>query len=225
MMINKEWSVGSGENSKEIDLQNNRIKREKEVFYNTVLEIPPNPKEPWDREMDYDDSVTPEIPTQQLPDDDDNMVSQPTETHDHSSNYTAITSTLADNNNSNMPGPDLELLAVLLKNPQIVFALTAGQGGSLTNEQMVRLLDAIKDNAARGGSINSLVSGLVERKSEEKVEVSLPSPTPSSNPVTVRRQLYACYHVCTKSYAYAICKDFILFFLAFVMVPQSTTNA
>ncbi|KAI7747691.1 hypothetical protein M8C21_029029 [Ambrosia artemisiifolia] len=183
MKINKEWSVCSGENSKEIDVQNNRIKREKEVFY-TTLEIPPNPKEPWDREMDYDDSLTPEIPTDQLPDDDDNMVAQPAEVAgDQTSNYAASTSTPTENNR-NMPGPDLELLAVLLKNPQIVFALTAGQGGSLTNEQMVKLLDAIKANAARGGSINSLVNGLVERKAEERVEVSLPSPTPSSDPVT-----------------------------------------
>ncbi|KAI3693511.1 hypothetical protein L1987_76455 [Smallanthus sonchifolius] len=42
MMIFKEWSVCSGENSKEIDVQNNRIRREKEVFYNTVHEIPKN---------------------------------------------------------------------------------------------------------------------------------------------------------------------------------------
>ncbi|XP_076950363.1 homeobox protein LUMINIDEPENDENS-like [Bidens hawaiensis] len=183
--VNKEWSVCAGENSKEIDVQNNRIKREKEVFYTTLHEIPPNPKEPWDREMDYDDSLTPQIPTEQLPEDDDSMMAQPTvAVANHTNNYAASTSTLAENNNRNMPGPDLELLAALLKNPEIVFALTAGQGGSLTNEQMVKLLDAVKANAARGGSVNSLVNGLVERKAEEKVEVSLPSPTPSTNPVT-----------------------------------------
>ncbi|KAD1761765.1 hypothetical protein E3N88_42337 [Mikania micrantha] len=173
MKMNKEWSVCCGENSKEIDVQNNRIRREKEVFYNTVVEIPQNPKEPWDREMDYDDSLTPEIPTDQLPDDDDHMVVE--------SNHDAA----AASTSRNTPGPDLELLAVLLKNPQIVFALTAGQGGSLTDEQMVKLLDAIKANATSGGSIDSLVNGLVYTKAEEpKVEVSLPSPTPSSNPVT-----------------------------------------
>ncbi|KAL8207736.1 hypothetical protein R6Q57_007148 [Mikania cordata] len=173
MKMNKEWSVCCGENSKEIDVQNNRIRREKEVFYNTVVEIPQNPKEPWDREMDYDDSLTPEIPTDQLPDDDDHMVVE--------SNHDAA----AASTSRNTPGPDLELLAVLLKNPQIVFALTAGQGGNLTDEQMVKLLDAIKANATSGGSIDSLVNGLVYTKAEEaKVEVSLPSPTPSSNPVT-----------------------------------------
>lgn len=189
MKMNKEWSVCYGENSKEVDVQNNRIKREKEVFYNRILDIPPNPKEPWDREMDYDDSLTPEIPTDQLPDEDENMATEPTQTEldpaDVTSNNAASTSTstVSENNNRTL-GPDLELLAVLLKNPQIVFALTAGQGGSLTNEQMVKLLDAMKDNAARGGSIDSLVSGLVEPKPEERVEVSLPSPTPSTNPVT-----------------------------------------
>nr|XP_043619577.1 homeobox protein LUMINIDEPENDENS [Erigeron canadensis] len=184
MKIIKEWSVCCGENSKEVDVQNNRIKREKEVFYNTILEIPPNPKEPWDQEMDYDDSLTPVIPIEQLPDDDDNMIAEPTEVApEHTNNYAAGTSTITENNYRNAAEPDLELLAVLLKNPQIVFALTAGQGGNLSNEQMVQLLDAIKVNAAQGGSIGSLVDGLVERKAE-KVEVSLPSPTPSSEPVT-----------------------------------------
>ncbi|XP_071701551.1 homeobox protein LUMINIDEPENDENS isoform X2 [Rutidosis leptorrhynchoides] len=181
MMINKEWSVCCGENSKEVDIQNNRIKREKEVFYKTKLEIPSNPKEPWDIEMDYDDSLTPEIPSEQPPDDDNNMVVEPTP--DPTNNNDAGPSTVAENN-KNMPEPDLELLAVLLKNPEIVFALTAGQGGNLTNEQMVRLLDVVKANAASGGSISSLVNGLVERKTYEKVEVSLPSPTPSNDRVT-----------------------------------------
>ncbi|CAI9297185.1 unnamed protein product [Lactuca saligna] len=186
MKMNKEWSVCYGENSKEVEVQNKRMKREKEVFYNTNLEIPANPKEPWDREMDYDDSLTPEIPTEQLPDEDDEnmkMVTQePTQTE-------AVT--ISENNKLSSIGPDLELLAVLLKNPQIVFALTAGQGGSLSNAQMVKLLDAMKANAASGGSIDSLVSGLLvdephKTKTEEKrvVEVSLPSPTPSTNPVT-----------------------------------------
>lgn len=184
MKMNKEWSVCYGENSKEVEVQNKRIKREKEVFYDTNLEIPANPKEPWDREMDYDDSLTPEIPIEQLPDEDDenmNMVTQ-------ESTQTEVT--VSENNKLSSIGPDLELLAVLLKNPQIVFALTAGQGGSLSNAQMVKLLDAMKANAASGGSIDNLVSGLLvephKTKTEEKrvVEVSLPSPTPSTNPVT-----------------------------------------
>lgn len=200
--MNKEWSVCYGENSKEVEVQNKRIKREKEVFYDTNLEIPANPKEPWDREMDYDDSLTPEIPIEQLPDEDDenmNMVTQ-------ESTQTEVT--VSENNKLSSIGPDLELLAVLLKNPQIVFALTAGQGGSLSNAQMVKLLDAMKANAASGGSIDNLVSGLLvephKTKTEEKrvVEVSLPSPTPSTNPVTVRQcQLYnkKHHHVLYKS--------------------------
>lgn len=176
MKMNKEWSVCYGENSKEVEIQNNRIKREKEVFYKTMVEIPANPKEPWDKEMDYDDSLTPEIPTDQLPDEEDSMATE-TEVDP------AVTTNNATSSENHNLGPDLELLAVLLKNPQIVFALTAGQGGSLTNEQMVKLLDAMKANAATGGSVDSLVSGLVERE-RVAVEVSLPSPTPSTNPVT-----------------------------------------
>jgi hypothetical protein len=68
MKHNDLWSVGASENSKEVEFQKNRNRREKETIYQTVQEIPSNPKEPWDIEMDYDDTLTPEIPTEQLPD-------------------------------------------------------------------------------------------------------------------------------------------------------------
>ena len=70
--------------------------------------------------------------------------------------------------------PDLKLLAVLLKNPALVFALISGQAGNLTSEETVKLLDMIKAGGA-GLAGNSNDTG---KKLEEKVEVSLPSPTP-----------------------------------------------
>ncbi|PQQ03046.1 homeobox protein LUMINIDEPENDENS isoform X2 [Prunus yedoensis var. nudiflora] len=66
--LDPEWRVGGGENGKEIEVQRNRNRREKETIYQRVQEIPSNPKEPWDIEMDYDDSLTPEIPIEQPPD-------------------------------------------------------------------------------------------------------------------------------------------------------------
>ena len=62
IQVNAAWEVGAGGNSKEIEVQKNRIRREKETIYQTLQEVPLNPKEPWDMEMDHDDSLTPEIP-------------------------------------------------------------------------------------------------------------------------------------------------------------------
>ncbi|XP_059659526.1 homeobox protein LUMINIDEPENDENS [Cornus florida] len=183
MRIDGDWRLGSGESSKEVEVQKNRICREKEIVYNTVQEIPANPKEPWDREMDYDDTLTPEIPTEQLPDADgaEPMASSSENKNISVTPATTTTATSSQNGNGGMPEPDLELLAVLLKNPELVFALTSGQGGgNLSSEDTVKLLDMIKVNGVGGlGNVNGLGT-----MAEEKVEVSLPSPTPSSDPVT-----------------------------------------
>ncbi|XP_057484483.1 homeobox protein LUMINIDEPENDENS-like [Actinidia eriantha] len=188
--IHDAWRVDTGENSKEVEVQRNRIRREKETFYRTSQEIPSDPKEPWDCEMEYDDTLTPEILTEQLPDCDGGEAAvSPRE-----NKISAVAppapaeSTLAQSSNGRMPEPDLELLAVLLNNPELVFALTSGQGcGNLSSEETVKLLDMIKANGvvavSRSQSI-SVSTGLGGRNAEENVQVSLPSPTPSSDPVT-----------------------------------------
>ncbi|KAM1101803.1 hypothetical protein ACFX2B_008034 [Malus domestica] len=188
--LDPSWSVGGGENGKENEVQRNRNRREKEIIYRTVQETPSNPKEPWDIEMDYDDSLTPEIPIEQPPD-----VADSTETQAFPREYNpetmvvpsqgansvaSLPPALSQINKASAAEPDLELLAVLLKNPELVFALTSGQAANLSSEDTVKLLDMIKSGGAGvAGSVNGL-----GRKMEERVEVSLPSPTPSSNPGT-----------------------------------------
>lgn len=170
--INDLWSVGAGESSKEVHVQKNRNRRERETFYYTNQEIPSNPKEPWDREMDHDDSLTPEIPTEQPPDNE----TETQVTHgEHVNGAATLEPSTSQTGGAVSAEPDLELLAVLLKNPALVFALTSGQAGNLTSEETVKLLDMIKAGGADTG-----------KNVEEKVEVSLPSPTPSTNPGTVR---------------------------------------
>lgn len=83
----------------------------------------------------------------------------------------------SSNYNAGAAEPDLELLAVLLKNPELLFALTSGQAGSLPSQEIVKLLDMIKKG---GANMAANING-----TQEKVEVSLPSPTPS-DPRTVR---------------------------------------
>lgn len=188
-----------GESSKEVEVQKNRIRREKETVYEALQDIPSNPKEPWDLEMDYDDSLTPVIPIEQPPDADSAAESpvppEPVAGWGETERNT-VAVVASERSSSLLPGngnassnsnvgsaalPDFELLSVLLKNPELVFALMNGQAGSLSSEDTVRLLDMIKANGV--GSLGTL-NGL-DRKAEEKVEVSLPSPTPSSNPVPV----------------------------------------
>ncbi|KAL2345392.1 hypothetical protein Fmac_006677 [Flemingia macrophylla] len=175
------WRVGDGENSKEVDVQKNRIRRERETIYKTLQEMPPNPKEPWDLEIDYDDTLTPEIPTEQLPDGDGAEIAaspKPVATHTVQGVASTSSTSLAT------AEPDLELLAVLLKNPELVFALTSGQAGSIPSEETVKLLDMIKRGVNLGLSENTNGNYASSVKASEKVEVSLPSPTPSSDPRT-----------------------------------------
>eukprot|EP00258_Populus_trichocarpa_P024685 XP_024440704.1 homeobox protein LUMINIDEPENDENS [Populus trichocarpa] len=178
--LNVLWRVGTGENGKEVDVQKNRNRREVETIYQTVQELPSNPKEPWDLEMDYDDTLTPEIPIEQPPDADGAEIQVSLTEHVNTVVAPSPAPSLPQVGGGSATEPDLELLAVLLKNPELVFALTSGQAGNLSSEETVKLLDMIKaGGAGLAGSLNGLVG-----KVGEKVEVSLPSPTPSSNPGT-----------------------------------------
>ncbi|CAH2071940.1 unnamed protein product [Thlaspi arvense] len=165
------WKVVAGGDSKEADVQKNRNRRERETTYQSLQTIPLNPKEPWDREMDFDDSLTPEIPSQQPPEE---SVTESQDSLDE--RRTAAGAATTSSSQSSSMEPDLELLAALLKNPDLIHALTSGNPGNLAGQDMVKLLDVIKT-----GAPNSSTSSY-KMKVEEKVEVSLPSPTPSTNP-------------------------------------------
>jgi len=179
------WRVGAGEDSKEVRVQENRNRRDKETIYKTAQEMPSNPKEPWDVEMDYDDSLTLEIPIEQLPDCDDAEMDASDQVETHAAFQGVASSSSASN--AATAQPDMELLAVLLNNPDLVFALTSGQVGNISDEQTLKLLDMIKR-----GNVNLGLSEIANgnygaiARAPEKVEVSLPSPTPSSDPSTVR---------------------------------------
>ncbi|KAJ1412645.1 Homeobox-like domain superfamily [Sesbania bispinosa] len=178
------WRVGAGANSKEVDAQENRNRRDKESIYHSVQEMPSNPKEPWDLEMDYDDTLTPGIPIEQLPDGDGAEIAvSPNQVATHAIHGVASTSSTV---NAATAEPDLELLAVLLKNPELVFALTSGQAGSIPNQETLKLLDMIKRGTVNNSGLSENTNGNygMSAKAPEKVEVSLPSPTPSSDPRT-----------------------------------------
>ncbi|KAK8928880.1 Homeobox protein LUMINIDEPENDENS [Platanthera zijinensis] len=196
MKIDSSWRVGEAENSKELLVQAQRTRREKETFYLPPSQIPPNPKDPWDVEMDFDDSLTPEIPIEQPPDadiaDDSADEAEKSTVGDVPAQPIAAPSIIADApvpvpaptvaSSGIAATPDLELLAVLLKNPELVFALTSGQGKNLSNNERVALLDMIKhSNALLADGANGTASGVSLERSRESAPVSLPSPTPPSD--------------------------------------------
>nr|CAJ53852.1 luminidependens [Arabidopsis thaliana] len=168
MELDELWRVAAGGNSKEADVQRNRNRRERETTYQSLQTIPLNPKEPWDREMDYDDSLTPEIPSQQPPEE---SLTEPQDSLDERRIAAGAATT---SSSLSSPEPDLELLAALLKNPDLVYALTSGKPSNLAGQDMVKLLDVIKTGAPNSSSSSN-------KQVEERVEVSLPSPTPSTN--------------------------------------------
>uniref|UniRef100_A0A0D9V9Y0 Homeobox domain-containing protein n=1 Tax=Leersia perrieri TaxID=77586 RepID=A0A0D9V9Y0_9ORYZ len=190
--IDPAWSLGAGENSKEFEVQTQRNRREKETFYASLKDIPLNPKDPWDVEMDFDDSLTPEIPIDQPPDADametDSLSTAPPNigvpvVDKQVGSTSSVSPAVASGSNGASSEPDLELLAVLLKNPQLVFALTSNQGEALPSEQTVALLDMLKQT---GLGLSELVNSLgnnsgVQKEPEsgpEAIPTSLPSPTP-----------------------------------------------
>ncbi|KAG1371230.1 homeobox protein LUMINIDEPENDENS-like [Cocos nucifera] len=183
IILDSEWCVGIGKNSKEVEVQTYRNRREKETFYSKPEDIPLNPKEPWDLEMDFDDSLTPEIPTEPPPDADivEDSSCSPCNGEASIDETPAAISAPPPIDNGNVV-PDLELLTVLLKNPELVFALTSGQAKSMTSEEMVALLDVLKKN---GVGVAELVTGAADcpkEKPKEPEPTSLPSPTPPSDP-------------------------------------------
>uniref|UniRef100_A0ACD5WIT5 Uncharacterized protein n=1 Tax=Avena sativa TaxID=4498 RepID=A0ACD5WIT5_AVESA len=190
--IDPSWSLSAGDNSKELDVQTQRNRREKETFYASLNDIPLNPKDPWDMEMDFDDSLTPEIPIDQPPDadamDSDCVDAAPCNIgvlgeNEQFGSTSSSSLTVPAGANGAASEPDLELLAVLLKNPQLVFALSSNQAGNLPNDQMVALLDMLKQTGlGLSELVNTLANGAgVPNEPEpgpELIPTSLPSPTP-----------------------------------------------
>eukprot|EP00252_Welwitschia_mirabilis_P026467 TRINITY_DN8696_c0_g1_i1.p1 TRINITY_DN8696_c0_g1~~TRINITY_DN8696_c0_g1_i1.p1 ORF type:complete len:1187 (-),score=265.59 TRINITY_DN8696_c0_g1_i1:419-3979(-) len=175
IFIDPSWRVSSGEESKEVELQSERVKREKEATY-PEEPIPFCPKEPWDIELEYDDSLTPQIPLETTSVESsltmslenrgneigENMVDPKDEVsssqmkNDEEVPYIECNSTnvgkafrLDALNSSKDYTPDLELLAILLKNPDLVFALTSEKGSHFSEEQKVALLDLLKATSSK----------------------------------------------------------------------------
>lgn len=195
------WNVAAGEDSKEREVQSGRVKREEEAYYPELAAVPDDPKDPWEEEPDYDDSLTSQI----FVDSEQRKVS--TEVNDLSNiskspvmnvvHYGPETSFGSDVSSSKMQSSalssndghepaaevlnkaptmhglelvlqqlstgggggahDPDLLALLLRNPQLVSQLTSGQAftpTSITNHPGVFMqpLDPLKQLSSGGNN-------------------------------------------------------------------------
>ncbi|CAA6654255.1 unnamed protein product [Spirodela intermedia] len=174
--ISELWSIGNGESSKEMDVQTARIRREQEARYPSADAIPANAKDPWDVEMDFDDSLTPEIPTEPPPEADAGVDAADAAAEPAAPAASAPPAEAATA--APVAGPDLELLAVLLKNPSC----------NLSNAETVALLDVLKQSNGGLAGILSAAAGAPPTHAAEPA-TSLPSPTPPSERARVSRAL------------------------------------
>ncbi|RID51706.1 hypothetical protein BRARA_H02353 [Brassica rapa] len=153
ILLDEEWRVVAGDESKEVETQNQRELRVLEAFYPGASAIPPNPSVPADVDnSEYDDQQTVVIPI--LPVEDDDVIdsasdlppqsgvdvgTEPSRTDEN----TSVSSTLpaaseimaaltAISNNKELGSGmiDQDLLMKILSNPKLVENLVANNGGA-----------------------------------------------------------------------------------------------
>ncbi|KAL2607407.1 hypothetical protein R1flu_025980 [Riccia fluitans] len=160
--LDPQWKVAAGEESKEKDVQSARVKREEEAYYLDFSSIPSDPKDPWEEEPNYDDTLTFEIYL------DNGQRKPPSGTQIQADQMTGInmmasgapptsfttetSSTMFDSQDIPDPCPsasgldsllqqlspsggiahDPALLSLLLQNPDLVSQLTSGQNYAQT---------------------------------------------------------------------------------------------
>lgn len=117
--VNSEWQVVSGEESKEIEAQNQRQRRVLEAIYPRPSAIPPDPRAPVDAgESISDDRNTPLVPLTPIEEADANNIAESTPQELQAENIVAaaLASVLGDQ----MKLIDLDLLKRILSDPKLL---------------------------------------------------------------------------------------------------------
>ncbi|CAH2036774.1 unnamed protein product [Thlaspi arvense] len=174
ILLDEEWRVVAGDESKEVEAQNQRELRVLEAFYPGASSIPPNPAVPADVEnSDCDDQQTIVIPI--LPVEDDDMTTDPASDYSTQSGVEAraepsvtaentssastlpvgseIMAALSAISNSKEEGSsmiDQDLLIKILSNPKLVEDLVASRGGAGTVSSNASTLHPSSTRQANG---------------------------------------------------------------------------
>lgn len=181
------WGVAAGDASKEREVQAARVKREEESFYPDLLSIPANPKDLWDEEPSYDDTLTFDIPIEvpQTAESTQSKSSSPSSMQGQVSQHSNAEVTLiskgvplqierndekqfASMNHAAVsqqgtdlspPGHDPNLLALLLNNPALVSQLTSQQNSHNNLGSLSALLGMVKESSTGGQSAPAFAVG------------------------------------------------------------------
>ncbi|XP_002968102.2 homeobox protein LUMINIDEPENDENS isoform X1 [Selaginella moellendorffii] len=143
--VDPQWTVAVGEESKEKEVQSMRVKREVEEFYSDPGLIPENPRDPWDVEPDYDDSLTLQVPLEDAQDKAEGTTIPQAPEPPQAATASA-------------PAHDPELLALLLRNPALVSELTSGVKPDSTLKPL---------QPVQAGGVASLLHGIQQQQQQQ----------------------------------------------------------
>lgn len=174
MKVKTSWGLAAGEESKEMEAQTLRVKREEEAVYPNLTSIPADPKNVWEEEPSYDDSLTPVIPTESTPATEiehiepclntvnikDENIKVPNTDYNNSANNSSLptASTVGmESVSKDAPAPsqeenshDPQLLKLLLSNPGLISQLTSLQTNSSNDGSVSALLEFVKEKTING---------------------------------------------------------------------------
>jgi hypothetical protein len=169
MKVKTSWGLAAGEESKEMEAQTLRVKREEEAVYPNLTSVPADPKDVWEEEPSYDDSLTPVIPTEIAPATeiehiepclntvnikDENIKVPNTEYNNSAKNSSLPTASTVgmESVSKDAPAPsqeenshDPQLLKLLLSNPGLISQLTSLQTNSSNDGSVSALLEFVKE--------------------------------------------------------------------------------
>ncbi|KAL1217659.1 Zinc finger CCCH domain-containing protein 6 [Cardamine amara subsp. amara] len=159
ILLDEEWRVVAGDESKEVEAQNQRELRVLEAFYPGASSIPPNPSVPADVENShYDDQQTIVIPI--LPVEDDDIVMDPASDFPTKSGVDVGTEPSITNENTSTS-------STLPAGSEIMAALSAiskskEQGSSMIDQDLLikilsnpKLVENLVANCGSAGSVSS----------------------------------------------------------------------
>jgi hypothetical protein len=174
MKVKTSWGLAAGEESKEMEAQTLRVKREEEAVYPNLTSIPADPKDVWEEEPSYDDSLTPVIPTEIAPATeiehiepclntvnikDENIKVPNTEYNNSANNSSLPTASTVEMESVSKDAPvpsqdenshDPQLLKLLLSNPGLISQLTSLQTNSSNEGSVSALLEFVKEKTING---------------------------------------------------------------------------
>ncbi|KAJ4868866.1 Zinc finger CCCH domain-containing protein 6 [Raphanus sativus] len=205
IVLDEEWRVVAGEESKEVETQNQRELRVLEAFYPGASAIPPNPSVLADVDnSDYDDQQTVVIPILPVEDDDIDPASDlPVQSGvdvvgtepSRSDENTSVSSTLpaaseimaaltAISNNKELGSGmiDQELLMKILSNPKLVENLVANSSGAGSVSSNAGSLYLSSTHEANGVTTSTPASSNGQYYPQPTPSLVYPPPTSSDQP-------------------------------------------